>query len=128
MIQIKRVYEPAEKSDGARFLVDRLWPRGLKKESLKMADWPKQIAPSNGLRRWFNHDPAKWKEFQRRYRAELTDERETWQPLLDAAKGRDVTLLFSAHDLEHNNAVVLKSFLEQRLRGKTRRTRVAAHQ
>jgi uncharacterized protein YeaO (DUF488 family) len=128
MIQIKRVYEPAEKSDGARFLVDRLWPRGLKKESLKMADWPKQIAPSNGLRRWFNHDPAKWKEFQRRYRAELADERETWQPLLNAAKGGNVTLLFSAQDLDHNNAVVLKSFLDQRLGGKARRTRVAAHQ
>lgn len=125
MIQIKRVYEPAEKRDGTRFLVDRLWPRGMKKDSLKMDDWPKEIAPSDALRHWFNHDPGKWKEFQRRYRAELADERETWQPLLDAAKDGDVTLLFSAHDLEHNNAVVLKNFLDQRLRGRTSHKRAA---
>jgi len=127
MIQTKRVYEPPEKSDGTRFLVDRLWPRGMKKESLKMSDWPKEIAPSESLRRWFNHDPAKWKEFQKRYRSELADKRETWKPLLDAAKNGDVTLLFSAHDLEHNNAVVLRSFLDQRLRrGRTSEKRVAA--
>lgn len=126
MIQIKRVYEPVKKSDGTRFLVERLWPRGMKKEALKMNDWPKEVAPSDALRRWFNHDPAKWKEFQRRYRAELADKCETWQPLFDAAKDGDVTLLFSAHDLEHNNAVVLKSFLDQRLRRKTRGTRAAA--
>lgn len=119
MIQVKRVYDPAEKTDGTRFLVDRLWPRGMKKESLKMADWPKEIAPSNALRRWFNHDPTKWKEFQRRYRAELAGEREMWQPLLNAAREGDVTLLFSAHDVEHNNAVVLKSFLDKRLQGRT---------
>src|SRR5215469_8796524 len=125
MIQIKRVYEPAEKSDGTRFLVERLWPRGMKKEALKMDDWPKEAAPSDALRHWFNHDPAKWKEFQRRYRAELADERETWEPLLDAAREGDVTLLFSAHDLEHNNAVVLKSFLDQRLRGRSSHKRAA---
>lgn len=119
MIQVKRVYDPAEKTDGTRFLVDRLWPRGMKKESLKMADWPKEIAPSNALRRWFNHDPTKWKEFQRRYRAELAGEGEMWQPLLNAAREGDVTLLFSAHDVEHNNAVVLKSFLDKRLQGRT---------
>lgn len=126
MIQTKRVYEPAEKSDGTRFLVERLWPRGMKKEALKMDDWLKEVAPSDGLRRWFDHDPAKWREFQRRYRAELAEERETWQPLLDAAKHGDVTLLFSAHDLEHNNAVVLKSFLDQRVRRKTAAKRAAA--
>lgn len=125
MIQTKRVYEPVEKSDGTRFLVDRLWPRGMKKESLKITDWPKEIAPSHELRKWFNHDPGKWKEFQRRYRAELADEREIWQPLLDAAEDGDVTLLFGAHDLEHNNAVVLKSFLDQRLRGRTSHKRAA---
>lgn len=119
MIQVKRVYEPAKRSDGARFLVERLWPRGMKKEALKMNDWPKEVAPSDGLRRWFNHDPAKWKEFQRRYRSELGENREIWQPLLEAAKHGDVTLMFSAHDFEHNNALVLKSFLDQKLRIRT---------
>lgn len=112
MIQTKRVYEPAAKSDGQRFLVERLWPRGIKKEALLMTGWLKEVAPSNELRQWFNHDPAKWKEFQNRYRAELNGKPETWQPLLTAAKTGAVTLLFSAHDLEHNNALVLKAFLE----------------
>src|SRR5665213_622662 len=102
MIQIKRVYESAAKNDGQRFLVDRLWPRGVKKEALPLAGWLKEIAPGNELRKWFNHDPAKWKEFQKRYRAELDAKPETWQPLLTAAKKGNVTLLFSAHDLEHN--------------------------
>lgn len=115
MIQVKRVYEPAAKADGQRFLVERLWPRGIKKEALHMTAWLKDVAPSNELRQWFNHDPAKWKEFQRRYRAELNGKPETWQPLLAAAKIGAMTLLFSAHDLEHNNALVLKASLEERL-------------
>jgi uncharacterized protein YeaO (DUF488 family) len=116
MIQTKRVYEPAAKSDGQRFLVERLWPRGIKKEALRMTGWLKEVAPSNELRQWFNHDPAKWKEFQKRYRAELNGKPETWQPLLAAAKTSALTLLFSAHDLEHNNALVLKTFLEEQLK------------
>jgi uncharacterized protein YeaO (DUF488 family) len=116
MIQIKRVYEPAAKSDGKRFLVDRLWPRGIKKEALHLIAWLKDVAPGNELRQWFNHDPAKWKEFQKRYRAELDSKPETWQPLLAAAKTSAVTLLFSAHDLEHNNALVLKARLEEQLK------------
>ena len=116
MIQIKRVYEAAAKTDGDRFLVERLWPRGMKKETLHMTGWLKEVAPSDTLRRWFNHDPAKWKEFQRRYRVELDRKRETWQPLLDAAESGDVTLLFSAHDLEHNNAVALKAYLDKHLK------------
>ena len=116
MIQIKRVYELAAKSDGERFLVERLWPRGIKKEALPMTAWLKDVAPSNELRQWFNHDPAKWKEFQRRYRAELNGKPEIWQPLLAAAKTGEVTLLFSAHDLEHNNALVLKACLEEQLK------------
>lgn len=114
MIQIKRVYDPPAKGDGERFLVDRLWPRGMKKEALHMVAWCKNTAPSAELRRWFGHDPAKWKEFQRRYQAELADDRAAWQPLLDAAKQGNITLLYSAHDTEHNNAVVLKSYLEER--------------
>ncbi|MGN6555211.1 MAG: DUF488 domain-containing protein [Verrucomicrobiota bacterium] len=114
MIQTKRVYEPAAKADGQRFLVERLWPRGVRKDDLKMTGWAKEAAPSGELRRWFNHDPAKWKEFQRRYRAQLTRQPEVWRPLLEAAQAGDLTLLFSAHDLEHNNALVLKQFLEER--------------
>jgi uncharacterized protein YeaO (DUF488 family) len=118
MIQIKRVYEPASKDDGARFLVERLWPRGMKKEALPMDAWCREAAPSDNLRRWFSHDPAKWKEFQRRYRAELAGNPAGFQPLLDAARQDNITLLYSAHDAEHNSAIVLKSCLEERLTGK----------
>jgi uncharacterized protein YeaO (DUF488 family) len=118
MIRIKRVYDPSAKEDGARFLVERLWPRGMKKEALHMAAWCKDAAPSDELRRWFNHDPGKWKEFQRRYRAELSDNCAACQPLLDATEQGNITLLYSAHDTEHNSAVVLKSYLEEGLTGK----------
>jgi uncharacterized protein YeaO (DUF488 family) len=118
MIQIKRVYDPPAKEDGARFLVERLWPRGMKKEALPMAAWCKEVAPSAKLRRWFGHDPTKWKEFQGLYRAELTDNLAACQPLLDAARQDNVTLLYSARDTEHNSAVVLKSFLDEPLTGK----------
>jgi uncharacterized protein YeaO (DUF488 family) len=114
MIQIKRVYESATAKDGRRILVERLWPRGIKKENLKMDAWAKEAAPSADLRRWFNHDPEKWKEFEKRYRAELAKKPETWEPLLEAAQSGDLTLLFSAHDTEHNNALVLKKYLEER--------------
>lgn len=115
MIQTKRVYEPVAKSDGKRFLVERLWPRGIKKEALHMAGWLKDVAPSNELRQWFNHDRAKWIDFQKRYRAELDAQPETWKPLLEAVHSGNLTLLFSAHDTEHNNAIVLKGYLEERL-------------
>jgi uncharacterized protein YeaO (DUF488 family) len=118
MIQTKRVYDPPAKEDGARFLVERLWPRGMKKEALPMTAWCKDAAPSTELRRWFGHDPAKWKEFQQRYRAELIDNLAACQPLLDAAKQGNLTLLYSAHDKEHNSAVLLKSYLEEALTGK----------
>lgn len=118
MIQIKRVYEPLTKDDGARFLVERLWPRGMKKEALKMDGWLKEIAPTDALRRWFNHDPAKWMEFQKRYRAELARHTTESHQLLETAKHGNVTLLYSAHDTEHNNAVVLQHYLEAKLRRK----------
>lgn len=114
-IQIKRVYEPAARSDGQRFLVDGLWPRGVKKESLRLDGWLKEVSPTGKLRQWFNHDPARWKEFQKRYRAELDARPDAWRPLLDAAGRGHLTLLFGARDLEHNNAVVLKMYLEERL-------------
>ena len=114
MIQLKRVYEPPEKADGLRFLVERLWPRGIKKENLKIDAWLKEAAPSTELRKWFNHDPEKWTEFQRRYQAELTQHPQAWQPILDAAREQTVTLLFSSHDAEHNNVIALKAFLEHK--------------
>ena len=113
MLKIKRVYEPAEAGDGVRFLVERLWPRGMKKEKLKMKAWLKEVAPSPGLRSWYGHDPAKWEEFQQRYRTEL----EAWAPILEYARRGDVTLLYSARDTEHNSARLLKEFLEEK-RGK----------
>lgn len=115
MLKIKRVYEKAESSDGMRFLVERLWPRGIKKEALKMKAWLKDAAPSPDLRNWFGHDPLKWSEFQKCYQAELKAKPEAWTPILQAAEQGDVTLLYSAHDTEHNNALVLKKFLEKKL-------------
>lgn len=113
MIRVKRVYESAEPGDGARFLVERLWPRGMKKESLHMDGWTKDAAPSDELRRWFGHDPAKWAEFRKRYIGELESKPEAIRSILEAARSGDVTLLYSARDTEHNNAVVLKQYLEE---------------
>lgn len=115
MIRIKRVYDPHGPEDGSRFLVDRIWPRGMKKEELPMAGWLRDAAPSDTLRHWFGHDPAKWEEFCRRYAAELEANAEVWRMLLSMAQKQDVTLLYSAHDKEHNNAVALRLFLEARL-------------
>ena len=115
MLKTKRVYENITASDGTRFLVDRLWPRGIKKEKLKMEAWLKDAAPSPELRKWFAHDPARWQEFQERYRAELESNPDAWKPILEEAKRGDVTLLYSARDTEHNSAVLLKEFVEEHL-------------
>ncbi len=115
MIQLKRVYEAAGPEDGVRFLVERLWPRGVKKEALKIDGWLKELAPSDRLRRWFGHDPARWLEFRRRYFEELDRAAEAWEPLLAKARRGRVTLVFSARDAEHNNAVALKEYLESKL-------------
>jgi uncharacterized protein YeaO (DUF488 family) len=112
MIRTRRVYDPPEPGDGTRFLVERLWPRGMKKEELPMDGWLKDAAPSDELRRWFSHDPAKWDEFRRRYDAELEGKPDVLQPLREAARQGNVTLLYSARDTEHNNAVALKEYLE----------------
>lgn len=112
MIKLKRVYEPADPGDGKRFLVDRLWPRGVKKEALRCEGWLKQVAPSSELRRRFHHDPARWNEFKEAYRAELEQHPEAWMPLLEEARNGTVTLLYSARNVEHNNALALKEFLE----------------
>ena len=115
MIRTKRVYDDADPSDGARYLVERLWPRGMRKEDLRLDGWLKDVAPSPDLRRWFAHDPAKWDEFKRRYFAELDARPDAWQPLAEAARKGDVTLLYSARDTEHNSALALKEYLEQRV-------------
>ena len=115
MVKIKRVYERPQESDGVRFLVERLWPRGMKKEELIIDSLVKDVAPSTELRRWFGHYPLKWDEFQKRYLAELAGNASAWMPILEAAQKGEVTLLYSAHDTEHNSAIVLKSFLDQRL-------------
>lgn len=114
MIQLKRVYEAPAKSDGLRILVDRLWPRGLSKEKAAVELWLKEAAPSNELRKWFGHDPAKWKEFQARYRKELRQNKEALEQLRQKCEGHTVTLLYGAHDEKHNQAVVLKRLLESK--------------
>jgi uncharacterized protein YeaO (DUF488 family) len=115
-IAIKRVYEPAAKADGYRVLIDRLWPRGLKKEDVPLDRWAKELAPSTALRQWFGHDPALWDGFRHRYAGELDARAEHWQPLAERAARHPVTLLYGARDEEHNNAVVLKAYLENWLR------------
>ncbi len=114
MIKIKRAYDPPVRGDGKRFLVDRLWPRGIAKEKLRLDAWLKDVAPSDALRKWFRHDPAKWDEFQRRYFAELDAHPAAWQLILDAARRGTVTLVYGARDTEHNDAVALKAYLEKR--------------
>ncbi len=116
MLRLQRVYGDQVDNEGERYLVERLWPRGIKKEDLPMKAWLKDVAPSTELRRWFGHDPAKWVEFQHRYRAELDKNPKAWQPLVEASKRGLVTLLYSSHDTEHNNAVVLKSYLEEQMK------------
>ena len=116
MIKVQRVYDrKVNKMEGKSFLVERLWPRGIKKEALHADAWLKEAAPSTELRKWFNHDPAKWEEFQRRYQAELDSHPDTWQPLQEAARQGDITLLYSARDTQHNNALVLKEYLQRHL-------------
>lgn len=115
MLNVKRVYEDADASDGTRYLIDRLWPRGMAKERLLMTAWLKEVAPSDALRHWFGHDATKWAEFERRYAAELDDNPEAWKPIIEASKKGRVTLLYSAHDEEHNNALVLKAYLEKHM-------------
>lgn len=110
-VRIKRAYEPPSPHDGARVLVDRLWPRGLKKADAGISQWMKEIAPSNELRKWFGHDPTRWEEFRRRYKAELAKKRELVGQLRELAREGPLTLVYSAHDEAHNQAVVLRETL-----------------
>lgn len=118
-IQVKRVYASPDRNDGVRILIDRLWPRGLSKEAAAVDDWLKDCAPSDELRKWFAHDPAKWIEFKRRYFAELAEHEDSLKPVRAMAHGKRVTLLFGAADVDHNNAVALLEYLKT--------TRSAAH-
>jgi uncharacterized protein YeaO (DUF488 family) len=114
MIQLKRVYEKPSRQDGFRILVDRLWPRGLTKARAAVDLWLKDVAPSTELRKWFSHDPEKWKEFQTRYRKELKEQKEALSLLKKKSKERTVTLVYGARDQEHNEALVLKRIIDGR--------------
>jgi uncharacterized protein YeaO (DUF488 family) len=115
MVKLKRVYDPVSRGDGYRVLVERLWPRGIRKQDLPLDAWEKEIAPSQELRQWFGHDPDRWSEFKRRYRKELKQgpAPERLRALAERSVTRSVTLVFSSHDTEHNNAVVLKEELDR---------------
>ncbi len=112
-IQIKRIYEDASKSDGFRVLVDRIWPRGVSKEDAQLDEWLKEISPSTELRKWFNHKEERFSDFSKKYQKELKDHSDLIEELLKKAKNKRLTLLYGAKDEKHNQAVVLKSFIEK---------------
>jgi uncharacterized protein YeaO (DUF488 family) len=124
MILLKRAYETPTESDGYRVLVERLWPRGLRKEDARLDAWLKDVAPSDSLRKWFGHDPARFREFRERYERELQDDvaQELSEELAHRAARRRVTLVYSSRDEEHNNAVVLAQLLERRVRSLARKS------
>ena len=121
MIRIKRTYDSPARGDGQRILVERLWPRGMKKEDLEADAWLKEVVPSTELRKWFDHRVERWPEFRRRYRRELSANRVAWEPILDAEERGNVTLLYSAHDVLHNGAIVLRDYLADREARRPRR-------
>ncbi len=122
MIYLHRAYDKDGGADrGARFLVERLWPRGIRKTDLPLDGWLKDVAPSTELRKWFGHDPDKWAEFRERYFQELDANPAGWSELLEAMRRGDVTLVYSSHDTEHNNAVALGDYLQSKLRSRRRR-------
>lgn len=110
-VQTKRAYEPAEPGDGYRVLVERLWPRGVTKEAAHLDEWAKELAPSTELRRWFGHDPSRFEEFRRRYRAELAERDRELDALRQRARNEALTLVYGARDTEHNGAIVLAELL-----------------
>ena len=129
MITLKRAYEPVSRADGIRLLVERLWPRGIAKADLNVDEWLKEIGPSTELRKWFGHDPDKWTDFRRRYFRELDSRPEAWKPIVSAARrGGTVTLVYSSHDTQHNNAVALLDYLHAKARRPTAAKRTSAAQ
>ena len=126
MITLKRAYEAVSRTDGTRFLVERLWPRGISKATLRLDAWLKEVGPSTELRKWFSHDPDKWDEFRRRYFRELASQPEAWQPIVSAARRGRVTLVYSSQDRQHNNAVALQQFLRKKAHRPARSQRTSA--
>jgi uncharacterized protein YeaO (DUF488 family) len=126
MIRLKRAYDALSRTDGTRFLVERLWPRGVSKATLRLDAWLKEVGPSTALRKWFSHDPEKWREFRRRYFRELDSRPEAWEPIVSAARRGTVTLVFSSHDTEHNNAVALREYVQAKSRRPSRSTHASA--
>jgi uncharacterized protein YeaO (DUF488 family) len=110
-VQIKRIYEPSEPADGYRVLIDHVWPRGISRERAQLDEWARELAPSDELRKWFDHDPVRFDEFRARYRAELADHGERIDGLRELAKQRRVTILYAARDEKDNNAVVLSELV-----------------
>lgn len=127
MIVLKRAYEPVSRADGIRFLVERLWPRGISKIRLKARAWLKDAAPSTPLRKWFGHDPRRWARFRQRYFRELNARPDAWRPIVSAARRGRVTLVYTSHDMAHNNAVALQQYLNRRLKRPAASRRDRAH-
>lgn len=121
MIKIKRVYEQPSRDDGRRILIDRLWPRGIKKEDARIDEWLKEVAPSNELRKWFDHDPDKWGEFKKRFFTELKGRQDMVDGILSSARKGTVTLLFASKEERFNNAVALKEYIVSRMNAKERK-------
>lgn len=116
MIRLIRAYDIVESDHGYRILVDRIWPRGVSKDRLALDAWPKDVAPSTELRNWFHHDPSRWEEFRTRYLRELNDNTDRLAEIVAEAKGHSLILIYGARDVEHNNAVVLRDFLNESLK------------
>ncbi|MEK4554138.1 MULTISPECIES: DUF488 domain-containing protein [Jeotgalicoccus] len=114
MLKLKRVYDDVSQQDGKRILVDGVWPRGIKKEDLEHDEWYKEIAPSSDLRKWFDHDPDKWEEFKKKYKKELKEQKDLVDQIKKDSDGHNVTLLYAAKDEEHNQAVVIKEYIENK--------------
>jgi uncharacterized protein YeaO (DUF488 family) len=111
-IQLKRAYDKPSSGDGYRILIDRIWPRGISKDELKIDEWLKDIAPSTDLRKWFGHEPVKWDDFKKRYFKELKQKKELTKKITEKMKNHNITFIYSAKDREHNNAVALKEYIE----------------
>ena len=126
MITLKRAYDSVSPTDGRRFLVERLWPRGVSKAKLRVDTWLKDVGPSTELRKWFSHDPVKWSEFRRRYFRELSSQPEAWRPIVSAARRGRATLVYSSHDTHHNSAVALQEFLRKSSRRPAKFKRTSA--
>lgn len=121
MIRLKRAYDPPSRDDGKRILIDRLWPRGLKKEEANIDEWVREIAPSNALRKWFGHDPRKWETFKKKFFNELDEHEEIIEKILDILKSSSITLVYASKEERFNNAIALKEYIETRMHGRAKK-------